>query len=100
MAKFTLTPAIFSAEYSADFGGTPDIFKSLETDGDKFDGVSYQTDSQITFHIKDEDVKIWAEDVEEMTLGAITHYRGNTFTNNQELYDLVKAYSDVLMGLS
>lgn len=100
MAKFTLTPAIFSAEYSADFGGTPDLFPNLETDGDKFNGISYQTDSQITFHIGNENVKIWASDIEEMTLGAITHYRGNTFTNNQELHALVKAYSDVLMGLS
>ncbi len=99
MAKFTLTPSIFSAEYSADFRSETDVFTDLQTDEGKFNGISYQIDSQITFCIAGENVKIWVNDIEEMTLGEITHYRGKTFTDNQELHSLVKAYSDVLMGL-
>lgn len=99
MAKFTLTPAIFKAEYSADFGGVNDKSVSLETDGDKYDGFDYQEDGQFVFHIARQDVPIWASDIEEVTLGVITHFRGNTFTTNAELKNLIEAYSDMLMGL-
>lgn len=100
MAKFTLTPAIFEAEYSSDPAGGNDLFCSLQTDGGRYGGLLYQEDSQITFCIGGKDVKIWVADIEEMTLGTVTHFKGDTFSTNAELVALLKVYSTSLMVLS
>lgn len=99
MGKFTLTNSLFEAEYPSTLGGAIDMFPVYEVDNHKFAGTDYQADGQIKFRFDGGvEAAIWADDVEECTLGTDTYVREVDFNTNAELYALIVDYTKTLFA--
>jgi hypothetical protein len=97
IAIIALSSALFVADYPSSNGGLQnDVHTTLKVGG-RFVGTKYQQEGEIAFVFSGETVKIWATDIEEITLGSAVKVRGADFEGEEELYDLIRGYIETIL---
>lgn len=83
MSYFALSNTLFSAVYSESIGGALNA-TALKKVGGNFGGVNFTPDGYLEVQFNSGTVRLWAENIEEFTLGSNTYTKGGSGANGFE----------------